>query len=59
MKPERIALSAPAALHFLPGMVVVVQGVELRVLDVEYEAILVDRPLWWRVWRWLTRWRRW
>lgn len=58
MKPSRIALSPPAARHFLPGMVASVDGVEVRVVDVEPEAILVDRPLWWRTWRWLTRWRR-
>lgn len=46
--------------HFAPGMVLVVAGEVVRVNRVDYDAayLVLHRPLWWRLWRWVTGWRR-
>lgn len=51
---SRIALVPGGAFHFKPGMAVVVAGQVVRVRKIlDNDAVLVDRPLWWRAWRWL------
>jgi hypothetical protein len=50
---NRITLVWPDSTHFYRGMAVRVGDQVFRIKSVDLASLVVDRPLWWRVARWL------
>lgn len=54
----RVAIPPGMERHFRVGDTVMAGMQPCRVGRVAAGELWVSRPLWWRAWRWVTRWRR-